>query len=107
MRPSCSIRSRISIRDSGAVFYSFPKVFSADFIKTRAKAGEWNYEDLADSLEIFDKEFDIVNPEVIIGIGQQSYHWLYFLIFNSRGRKTRLKNPSGKLFSPNERSRRL
>jgi len=53
-----------------------------DFIKTKAKAGEWNYDDLRENLEIFEEEFTIVNPDVVIALGKQSYHWLclYLLI---------------------------
>ena len=68
------------------LFYKALKRFSlenahiTDFIKTKARAGEWNYEDLRENLEIFDEEFKIVSPNVVIGIGQLSFHWLYFYL---------------------------
>jgi hypothetical protein len=70
------------------LFYKTLELFNlenahiTDFIKTKARAGEWNYDDIRANLEIFDQEFKIVSPKVVICIGEQSFHWLslYLLI---------------------------
>lgn len=60
--------------------YNLENAHITDFIKTKAKAGEWKYDDLKENLEIFEKEFTIVSPNVAIAVGKQSYHWLYLYL---------------------------
>ena len=60
--------------------FNFENAHITDFIKTKAKAGERNYEDLKDSIEIFDREFEIIEPEIVIGVGNTAFHWLYFYL---------------------------
>jgi uracil-DNA glycosylase len=75
------------------LFYEMLKRFHlenahlTDFIKTRAKAGEWSCKDLEESIDIFDEEFEIVNPDVVIAIGGQSFHWLCFYLLKKKNIK--------------------
>ena len=55
-----------------------------DFIKTKAKAGEWSYDDLKENLEIFEEEFTIVNPDVVIAVGKRGYDWLCLYLLTKK-----------------------
>lgn len=76
------------------MFYDSLKKFNlenahlTDFIKTRAKAGQWSYDDIKENLEIFEDEFEAINPDVIIALGQNSFTWLSLYLIM---RKSNLK----------------
>jgi len=67
-----------------------------DFIKTRARAGEWSYKDIKENLAIFEEEFNVINPDVIITLGQNSFSWLslYLIMKKSSLEPYKLKHYS-------------
>lgn len=49
-----------------------------DAIKTPAKVGEPDPEDIAHHWRFLDREIEIVRPRLIVAFGQRVYHWLQF-----------------------------